>query len=90
MFWGGGKQKQKTDGSKNVLLRAWKMGIEGGTPRFLLTFLVMFLQTLKEMVPKTTVTDATQRFHLITALSCDDGFKILRNCIYYLTVQSAV
>lgn len=74
--------------ARNALLGAWKMGFEGSIPHFLLTFLVMFLQTLREMVPKPSSTGITQRFCLITLLSCDDGCKILRNSIYYLTVQS--
>jgi len=66
------------------------MGSEQSTPHFLQTSLVMLLQTLGEMVPKTPLTDTTQRFHLITELSCDEGFKMLRNYVYYLTVQSTV
>lgn len=76
--------------AKNLLLSAWEPDFEGSIPHFLLAFLVMFLHNLGEMAPKITLTDTTQRFHLITALSCDDGCKILRNCTYYLTVQSAV
>lgn len=45
--------------ARNVLLTAWKMGFEGNIPHFLLTFLAMFIQTLGEMVPKTTLTVTT-------------------------------
>lgn len=75
MFWDDKKQKQKTDGSKKCVVESLGSGFEGSTPHFLLIFLVMLLQTSGEMIPKTTITDTTKRFRLITALSCDHGFK---------------